>query len=56
MTSQWFSPGPPVFSTNKTDHHDIAEILLKVGLNTAKETIYSLYYMHIKIFAIQYPK
>jgi len=27
-----------VFSTNKTDHHDIAEILLKVALNTIKQT------------------
>jgi hypothetical protein len=25
---QWFSPGTPVSSTNKTDHHDITEILL----------------------------
>ena len=24
----------PVSSTNKTDHHDIAEILLKVAINT----------------------
>jgi hypothetical protein len=24
-----FSPGPPVSSINKTDHHDITEILLK---------------------------
>jgi hypothetical protein len=24
----------PVSSTNKTDHHDITEILLKVALNT----------------------
>ena len=30
----WFSLGTPVSSTNKTDHHDIAEILLKVVLNT----------------------
>ena len=22
---QWFSPGTPVSSTNKTDHHNIAE-------------------------------
>ena len=28
----WFSPGTPVSSTNKTDRHDIAEIL-KVELN-----------------------
>jgi hypothetical protein len=27
-----FSPGPPVSSTNKTDRHDITEILLKVAL------------------------
>ena len=27
-----------VSSTNKTDHHDIAEILLKVALNTIKQT------------------
>jgi len=32
----WFSPGPPVSSTNKTDRHDITEILLKVALNTIK--------------------
>jgi hypothetical protein len=24
---QWFSPGTLVYSTNKTDHHDITEIL-----------------------------
>jgi hypothetical protein len=35
-TDRWFSPGPPVSSTNKTDRHDIAEILLKVALNTIK--------------------
>jgi hypothetical protein len=28
-----FSPGPPVSSTDKTDRHDITEILLKVVLN-----------------------
>ena len=27
-------PGSPVSSTNKTDHHDKTEILLKVALNT----------------------
>jgi hypothetical protein len=38
---QWFSPGTPVSSTNKTYHHDITEILLKVALNTIKaKTIY----------------
>jgi hypothetical protein len=34
VTGRWFSPGTPVSSTNKTDHHYIAEILLKVALNT----------------------
>ena len=33
-----FSPGSPVSSTNKTDRHDITEILLKVALNTIKQT------------------
>jgi hypothetical protein len=37
VTGRWFSPGPPVFSTNKTDRHDITEILLKVALNTIKQ-------------------
>ena len=32
--SIWFSPGTLVSSTNKTDHHNITEILLKVVLNT----------------------
>ena len=30
----WFSPVIPVSSNNKTDRHDIIEILLKVALNT----------------------
>jgi hypothetical protein len=30
---QWFSPGTPDSSTNKTDRHDITEILLKLALN-----------------------
>jgi hypothetical protein len=33
-TGRWFSSGTPVSPTNKTDHHDITEILLKVALNT----------------------
>ena len=31
---RWSSPTTPIFSTNKTDRHDITEILLKVALNT----------------------
>jgi len=37
-TGRWFSPGPSVSSANKTDRHDITEILLKVALNTIKQT------------------
>jgi hypothetical protein len=32
MVFSWY----PVYSTNKTDCHDITEILLKVALNTNK--------------------
>jgi hypothetical protein len=38
----WFSPGAPVSSTNKTDCHNIAEILLKVVLKTINQTKLSL--------------
>jgi hypothetical protein len=31
---RWFSPGTPASSTTKTGRHEIAEILLKVALNT----------------------
>jgi hypothetical protein len=38
-----FSPGTPVYSTNKTDRNDITEILLKVALNTvSKKKLLSL--------------
>ena len=36
---QWFSPGTPVSSINKIDRCDIAEILLKVALNTITLTL-----------------
>jgi hypothetical protein len=51
-TSQWYSsPGTPVSSTNKTNHHNITEILLKVALNTIKQTIKGQYdiYVHTGI-------
>jgi hypothetical protein len=35
----WFSPGTPASSTTKTGRHDIAEILLKVALNTKDQSI-----------------
>jgi hypothetical protein len=38
---RWFSPGTPDSSTAKTGRHDIAEILLKVTLNTKNQSIKS---------------
>ena len=37
-TVRWCSPVPTGSPTNKTDCHDITEILLKVTLNTIKLT------------------
>jgi hypothetical protein len=34
VTGRLFYPGTPVSTVNQTYHHDIAEILLKVALNT----------------------
>jgi hypothetical protein len=50
MTGQWFSPGTPVTSTNnKTDCHNIAEILLKVALNIINQAYYCLYASNVLI-------
>jgi hypothetical protein len=38
-TGRWLSPGTPASSTNKTDRHDITEILLKVALNIITITL-----------------
>jgi len=38
VTGWWFAPGTLVSSTNKAYRHDIAEILLKVVLNTITVT------------------
>ena len=35
---RWFSLGPPVSTSTKSDCHDIANILLKVALNTTKQS------------------
>ena len=37
VTGRRFSPGTLVLSTNKTDRHDISEILLEVALNTLNQ-------------------
>jgi hypothetical protein len=44
---RWLSPDTPASSTTKTDRHDIAEILLKVALNT-KNQINQIKYYFIK--------
>ena len=41
---RWFSLGPPVCTTSKTDRHDMAEMLLKVALNTIKQTSKQIYF------------
>ena len=47
-----FLPSTPVSSTNKTDRHDITEILLKMALTTINQTkpwIYSWIYIYIYV-------
>jgi hypothetical protein len=41
--TKWFSPGTLVSSTNKIDRYNIAEILLKVVLNTINLTNAQIY-------------
>jgi hypothetical protein len=50
---QWFSPGTPFSSTNKSYHHDITEILLKVALNTINQTKPNPYRREDKITSLQ---
>jgi hypothetical protein len=45
---RWFSPGTPASSTTKIDHHDIAEILLKVALSTKNQSINQNRFVSIK--------
>jgi hypothetical protein len=46
-SGRWFSPSPPVSSTNKTNLHDITGILLKVALNSIKQR--NKIYLNIEI-------
>jgi hypothetical protein len=50
MAGRWFSPGTPVSSTNKTDCHNITEILLKVALSTTN-LINTGTYMYLYVIA-----
>jgi len=60
VAGRWFSPGTPVFSTNKTDKYDIVEILLKVALNTINLTltdyIVSLGKLKVRIWSVKLTK
>jgi hypothetical protein len=49
-TGQWFSPCTPISSTNKTDRHDIAEILLKVALKSKPNQTISTYNISIHLY------
>jgi hypothetical protein len=50
---RWFSLGTPASSTTKTGRHDIAEILLKVALNTTNQIKSSIgFYIVKKIFEL----
>ena len=61
---RWFSPVTPASSTTKTGRHDIAEILLKVTLNTKNQSIKtktrkcllpaSLFYVEINLSKMQF--
>jgi hypothetical protein len=46
-TGRLFSLGTPFSSTNKTDHHDITEILLEVALNTINHNHNHLFYKYL---------
>ena len=49
VIGQWFSQGTLVSSTNKTDCHDITEILLKVALNTITQPLNLNHHLHEKV-------
>jgi transposase len=51
-TGRWFSPGPPVSFTNKTERHGITEILLKVALNTIKPNQSTLADLNLNPFVV----
>ena len=50
---RWFSPGTPISSTNKTDRHDITEIVLKVALNTITLIITPLCILRTRLNTIE---
>ena len=53
MAGQWFSLGTLNSSTDRTYHHDIIEILLKVALNTITPyPSYDVAYLYLFAFQI----
>jgi len=52
MVGQWFSLGTLVSSTNKTDCHDITEILLKVALKHHKPIIIFIGLSVVQLFIV----
>jgi hypothetical protein len=41
-SGRWFSPGPPVSSTNRIDHYDITEIIVESGVKHHNPGPYSM--------------
>jgi hypothetical protein len=50
----WISPGTLVSSPNKTDRHDITEILLKVALRTINPNIKTIHMPSIQYYSWVY--
>jgi hypothetical protein len=50
----WFFPGIPVSSTNKTDSHNIIEILLTVAINTKNPNLLTGQILDIYIEILKY--
>jgi len=51
---RWFSPGTPASSTTKTGRHDIAEILLKVALNTINQINFIIFAYIFRLIVLLY--
>ena len=48
----WFSLGTPASSTTKTGHHNIAEILLKVALNTINQSLFYIECILVEVASV----
>jgi hypothetical protein len=46
---QWFSLGTPAYATTKTDPHDIAETLMKMGLSIINKIIQITFLMFLLV-------